>query len=38
MKFQIPRYKGGGSDVVSVACFWCQNFGDVLFYVCSLYV
>ena len=26
-----------GSVAVSVACFWCQGFGDVSPYVCSYY-
>ena len=27
----------GGSDVVLCCLFWCQSFGDVSPYVCSLY-
>ena len=30
-------FQGGGSDVVLCCLFWCQSFGDVLPYVCSLY-
>ena len=30
-------FQGGGSDVVLCCLFWCQSFGDVSPYVCSLY-
>ena len=29
-------FQGGGSDVLC-CLFWCQSFGDVSPYVCSLY-
>ena len=30
-------FQGSGSDVVLCCLFWCQSFGDVSPYVCSLY-
>ena len=31
---QIYKYEVGGSVVVPVACFRCQDFGDISSYVC----